>query len=48
MINEKNKVIVSFDKVHFAYDEGKNVLLKDACFSIRENTKITIMGQNGA
>ena len=37
-----------FDTVNFAYHEGKKIILKEADFSIRENTKITIMGQNGA
>lgn len=48
MWNEKNEVIVSFDKVCFAYDDGNHVILNEADFSIRENTKITIMWQNGA
>lgn len=43
-----NSVIIRFDTVHFAYNEGKKVILHEADFSIRENTKITIMGQNGA
>jgi ABC-type bacteriocin/lantibiotic exporter with double-glycine peptidase domain len=43
-----NAVIIRFDTVHFAYNEGKKVILHEADFSIRENTKITIMGQNGA
>lgn len=47
-MEEKNKVIVSFDEVSFAYDEWKNIILNKASFSIRENTKITIMWQNGA
>jgi ABC-type bacteriocin/lantibiotic exporter with double-glycine peptidase domain len=41
-------VILSFDKASFAYNDGKRVILNEANFSIRENTKITIMGQNGA
>ena len=40
-------VIVRFDKVTFYYDENKT-LLEDASFSVRENAKVTIMGQNGA
>jgi len=43
-----NKVILRFDSVSFAYNDGKTIILDDANFSIRENTKITIMGQNGA
>ncbi|MFA6547932.1 MAG: ATP-binding cassette domain-containing protein [Candidatus Magasanikbacteria bacterium] len=40
-------VIVRFDNVTFYYDENKT-LLEEASFSVRENAKITIMGQNGA
>ena len=40
-------VIVRFDAVSFAYDEAKPIL-EEASFSVRENAKITIMGQNGA
>ena len=40
-------VIVRFDDVSFHYVEGKPVL-EEASFSVRENAKITIMGQNGA
>jgi ATP-binding cassette, subfamily F, member 3 len=47
MSNQNNPVIMRFDNVSFAYDE-KKVILEYADFSIRENTKITIMGQNGA
>ena len=47
MSNQNNPVILRFDNVSFAYDE-KKVILEYADFSIRENTKITIMGQNGA
>lgn len=43
-----NPVILRFDGVSFAYNDGKKVILKEADFSVRENTKITIMGQNGA
>ncbi|MEK7451969.1 MAG: ATP-binding cassette domain-containing protein, partial [Patescibacteria group bacterium] len=40
-------VIVRFANVTFGYHD-KGVLLKDANFSIRENAKVTLMGQNGA
>jgi ATPase subunit of ABC transporter with duplicated ATPase domains len=40
-------VIVRFDDVTFYYDENKPIL-DEASFSVRENAKITIMGQNGA
>jgi len=47
-MSESGKSILRFDKVSFAYNEGKHIILEDASFSVRENTKITIMGQNGA
>lgn len=40
-------VVVSFDEVSFYYDQNKPIL-SETRFSIRENAKITIMGQNGA
>ena len=40
-------VIVRFQNVTFGYHD-KNTLLKDVNFSIRENAKVTLMGQNGA
>ncbi len=43
-----NPVILRFDTVSFAYNDGKKIILEEADFSVRENTKITIMGQNGA
>lgn len=46
MANHGN-VIVRFSNVSFSYSEDKP-LLDEASFSIRENAKITIMGQNGA
>jgi len=42
-----NNVILRFDNVTFGYDERWNQL-QEASFSVRENSKITIMGQNGA
>ncbi len=42
-----SNVIISFDDVSFAYDTNKPIL-DEASFSVRENTKFTIMGQNGA
>jgi ABC-type bacteriocin/lantibiotic exporter with double-glycine peptidase domain len=48
MTNNQNQVILRFDNVSFAYNEGRHTILKDSDFSIRQNTKITIMGQNGA
>src|SRR3989338_5059603 len=40
-------VILRFQDVHFHYDHHKPVLAGSS-FSVRENTKLTIMGQNGA
>ncbi len=48
MSNQSGPVILRFDNVSFAYNDGKKVILEDSDFSLRENTKITIMGQNGA
>ncbi|HSR89654.1 MAG TPA: ATP-binding cassette domain-containing protein [Candidatus Udaeobacter sp.] len=46
MTNHGN-VIISFDEVSFSYD-SKKPILDEASFSVRENSKFTIMGQNGA
>lgn len=43
----KGPVIIRFDDVNFAYPNGK-VTLNEANFSIHKNTRVTIMGQNGA
>jgi ATPase subunit of ABC transporter with duplicated ATPase domains len=40
-------VIISFDNVSFSYNSHKPIL-EEANFSVRKNSKITIMGQNGA
>ncbi len=40
-------VIIRFDETIFNYDSNKPIL-DAASFSVRENAKITIMGQNGA
>jgi ATP-binding cassette, subfamily F, member 3 len=40
-------VILRFDEVSFHYDHKKPIL-EEASFSIRENAKLTIVGQNGA
>jgi ATPase subunit of ABC transporter with duplicated ATPase domains len=48
MTSNQNPVILRFDDVKFAYNDGKHVILENADFSIRENTKITIMWQNWA
>lgn len=44
----QNSVILRFDAVSFAYNDGKHPILVESDFSLRENTKITIMGQNGS
>ncbi len=48
MSNNQNPVILRFDEVSFAYNDGKHPILIESSFSLRQNTKITIMGQNGA
>lgn len=48
MNNSQNNVILRFDNVSFSYGDDKKVILDQADFSIRQNTKITIMWQNGA
>ena len=48
MSSASNPVILRFDNVSFSFNDGKKAILNEADFSIRENTKITIMGQNGA
>jgi ATPase subunit of ABC transporter with duplicated ATPase domains len=44
---EHGDVIIRFDDVSFYYDVQKPIL-KNASFSVREDSKVTIMGQNGA
>jgi len=48
MSENQNPIILRFDEVSFAYSDGKHPILKESNFSLRQNTKITIMGQNGA
>jgi len=49
MSQSSNPVILRFDTVSFSFGEDKKkVILDEADFSIRQNTKITVMGQNGA
>ncbi len=48
-MSNQNNVILRFDEVSFSYTgDEDNLLLDHASFSVRENTKITIMWQNGA
>ena len=42
-----NDVIIRFQGVTFGYD-AENPVLDEADFSVRENSKMTVMGQNGA
>jgi ATP-binding cassette subfamily F protein 3 len=42
-----NKVILRFDTVSFNFGENKPILIESS-FSLREGSKVTIMGQNGA
>ena len=48
MSNNQNPVLLRFDNVSFAYNDGKHPILIESDFSLRQNTKITIMGQNGS
>lgn len=42
-----NEVAIRFNNVSFKYSREK-IILDEASFSIRKNSKITLMGQNGA
>jgi len=43
----QGEVIIRFDKVSFAYGRNKPIL-DEVDFSVRQESKITLMGQNGA
>ena len=43
----QDNVILRFNKVFFEF-EDKNPILDEADFSVRQGSKITLMGQNGA
>jgi ATPase subunit of ABC transporter with duplicated ATPase domains len=43
----QNNVVIRFDDVSFEYGHNK-VILDEANFSVRRNSKMTIIGQNGA
>ncbi len=43
----QNNVVVRFEEVSFGYS-AESPILDEASFSVRENTKLTLMGQNGA
>ncbi len=42
----RDEVILRFDKVDFQYEPNKPVL-EEVSFTVRRNSKITVMGQNG-
>src|SRR3989338_11611943 len=44
---DQENVIIRFEKVSFAYDTD-NPVLDEVDFSVREDAKMTVMGQNGA
>lgn len=44
---DQGDVILRFDEVSYHYEHNKQIL-NGASFSVRENAKLTIMGQNGA
>mgnify|MGYP001605147034 CR=1 FL=1 len=46
-MSEHGNVILRFNDVTFGYTD-KNNQLKETSFSVRENAKVTLMGQNGA
>jgi ATP-binding cassette, subfamily F, member 3 len=43
----QDNVIIRFENVNYAYNE-KKVILDEASFTVRKNSIVTIMGQNGA
>lgn len=47
MANDQGNVLIRFSDVVFTYDNG-HAVLDEASFSVRENAKVTVMGQNGA
>jgi ATPase subunit of ABC transporter with duplicated ATPase domains len=44
----QDNVVIRFDKVSFAYNDNKKVILDEVNFNVRRNSIITIIGQNGA
>ncbi|MCX6789476.1 MAG: ATP-binding cassette domain-containing protein, partial [Candidatus Gribaldobacteria bacterium] len=46
-IMQGNEAVVKFKEVSFEWDSNKPIL-KEASFTVRKNSKITLMGQNGA
>ncbi|MDP2631392.1 MAG: ATP-binding cassette domain-containing protein [Candidatus Uhrbacteria bacterium] len=43
----QNNVIIRFEEINFGYS-AENLILKEVSFSVREDSKLTLMGQNGA
>jgi len=43
----QSNVVIRFEEVSFGYTT-ENLMLNEASFSVRENAKFTLMGQNGA
>jgi ATP-binding cassette, subfamily F, member 3 len=43
----QNNVLIRFNEVSFAYDD-KKIILDEANFTVRKNSIVTIIGQNGA
>ncbi|MEK7089780.1 MAG: ATP-binding cassette domain-containing protein, partial [Patescibacteria group bacterium] len=43
----RNEIILRFDKVSFEFGH-RSPILQEVDFSVREGTKVTLMGQNGA
>ncbi len=43
----QNNTVVRFDDTSFSYRK-ENPILDEACFSVRKDAKLTLMGQNGA
>ncbi len=46
-MSQKDKVVIRFDEVFFEHSTNAPVL-NEASFTVREGSKITLMGQNGA
>jgi len=38
-----NNIILRFDHATFGYNDGEKIIIDGASFSVRENTKVTIM-----
>ena len=47
-IMSKQENVLRFKDVSFEYELSKKIILDDVSFNIRQGSKITLMGQNGA